>query len=211
MTSATQDLELFVRDALMRGQSKEGIKKAMLEAGWSVEQASTALGAYADVPFAVPVPRPRAQLSAREAFLYLLLFTTLYLSCYHLGSLVFDLINRAYPDPADRTYRLLGDSLRWSIAYLIISFPVFVFLANYIGKDVGRHPIKRLSPVRRWLTYLTLFVAAGALIGDLTTLVYSVLAGELTVRITLKVLVVVVIAGAVFGYYLTDLRREEQE
>jgi hypothetical protein len=212
MASGTQDLELFVRDALFRGQTKDTIRKALLDAGWTAEQAGTALGAYADVSFAVPVPRPRAQLSAREAFLYLLLFTTLYLSCYHLGSLVFDLINRDYPDPAQRNMQqYLAESMRWSIACLVIAFPVFIFLANYIGRDVARSPIRRLSPIRRWLTYLTLFVAAGALIGDLTTLVYSVLAGELTVRVTLKVLVVLVIAGAVFGYYLSDLRREERE
>jgi hypothetical protein len=54
-------------------------------------------------------------------------------------------------------------------------------------------------------------VAAAALIGDLTTLVYNALAGELTSRITLKALVVILIAGAVFGYYLLDLRREERE
>ena len=38
----------------------------------------------------VPVPRPRPYLSPREAFLYLLMFATLYLSAWHLGSLVFD-------------------------------------------------------------------------------------------------------------------------
>jgi hypothetical protein len=211
MASGTQELEFFTRDALLRGVDRESVKKVMLEAGWTSEQARAALDAYADVPFPVPVPRPRPYLSAREAFLYLLLFTTLYLTCYNLGSLVFDLINRAYPDPADRTYRLLGDSMRWSIAYLVIAFPVFLFLAQYIGKDVAKHPVKRLSPVRRWLTYLTLFIAAGALIGDLTTLAYNMLAGELTVRLTLKVLTVLLIAGAVFGYYLTDLRKEERE
>ncbi len=212
MASGTQELELFVRDALLRGQTKDSIRKALLEAGWTPEQAGTALAAYADVSFAIPVPKPRAQLSAREAFLYLLLFTTLYLSCYHLGSLLFDLINRAYPDPTERSMQqYLADSIRWSIACLVIAFPVFIFLANYIGKGVARNPIKRLSLIRRWLTYLTLFVAASALIGDLTTLVHSVLAGELTVRISLKVLVVLIIAVAVFGYYLTDLRKEERE
>jgi hypothetical protein len=212
MAAGTQELELFTRDALLRGLDKESIRRAMLEAGWTPEQVRAAVDAYADVPFAVPVPRPRPQLSAREAFLYLLLFTTLYLSSYHLGSLLFDLINRAHPDPADRVAGLFGgDSMRWSIAFLVIAFPAFAFLARYIGQDVARWPVKRLSPVRRWLTYLTLFVAAGFLIGDLTTLVYNVLTGELTSRITLKVVVVIVIAGTVFGYYLTDLRREERE
>ena len=59
--------------------------------------------------------------------------------------------------------------------------------------------------------YLTLFIAAGCLIGDMTTLVYQLLGGELTVRFMLKVIVVGAIAGTVFGYYLHDLRREEAE
>ena len=59
--------------------------------------------------------------------------------------------------------------------------------------------------------YLTLFVAAGVLIGDLTTLVYNVLGGELTVRFLLKVATVAAIAGAIFSHYLLDLRREERE
>jgi hypothetical protein len=212
MTSGPQELELFARESLLRGLDRNAIKNALVHAGWTADQAQTAIDAYADVPFAVPVPRPRPQLSAREAFLYLLLFTTLYLSSYHLGSLLFDLINRAYPDAVERTYgRSLGDSMRWSVSYLIITFPTFVFIARYIARDVAKRPVKRLSPIRRWLTYLTLFVAAAVLIGDLTTVVYNVLAGELTIRITLKVMVVILIAGSVFGYYLSDLRREEQE
>ena len=99
MASATQDLDQFVRDALLRGCSRQGIEQALLDAGWAPEQVSGALAAYADVVFAVPVPRPRAYLSAREAFFYLVLFTTLYLSAYHLGSLLFELIDRHFPDP----------------------------------------------------------------------------------------------------------------
>jgi hypothetical protein len=73
------------------------------------------------------------------------------------------------------------------------------------------NPVKRLSTIRRWLTYLTLFIAAGVLIGDLITLVYNLLGGELTVRFVLKVITVAAIAGTAFGYYLWDLRREERE
>jgi hypothetical protein len=131
---------------------------------------------------------------------------------YHLGSLLFDLINRTYPDVTAPMYgRSIGDSMRWSVSYLIITFPAFVFAARYIGKDVSERPVKRLSPIRRWLTYLTLFIATGVLIGDLTTLAYNVLAGELTIRIMLKIIVVILIASTVFGYYLLDLRQEEQE
>lgn len=211
MASASPELESFVRDALMRGHTRQQVTEALLAAGWSTEQARGALDAWAEVDFPLPVPRPRASLSAREAFVYLLLFSTLYFFSWNLGSLLFKLIEHALPDPADAQWQVLrlGASIRWSVSALVIAFPVFAFLSQRISRDVARHPIKRLSPVRRWLTYLTLFIAATVLIGDLTTLVYNVLGGEMSLRFGLKVLVVGALAGTVFGWYLWDLRREE--
>ena len=80
MASSTQDLDQFVREALAKGESKQDIESALALAGWQSEQARSALNAYSDVRFSVPVPKPRPYLSAREAFLYLTLFTTLYLA-----------------------------------------------------------------------------------------------------------------------------------
>jgi len=212
VASGTQDLDVFVREALAKGAGREAIENALAAAGWPAAQARSALNGYADVEFPVPVPKPRPYLSAREAFLYLVLFATLYLTAYHLGSLLFDLINRAFPDPAMTDFgRQVGRSMRWSIASVIIAFPVFVHVARYLGRELARNPVKRLSAVRRWLTYLTLFLAATVLIGDMITLVYNVLGGELGIRFVLKVLVVAVIAGTIFGYYLWDMRREERE
>lgn len=213
MASGTQDMEWFVREALSKGESKDAIEAALTSAGWPPEQTRSVLSGYADVAFPVPVPKPRPHLSAREAFLYLVLFATLYLAAYHLGSLLFDLITRAFPDPADSQFvtSRLESSMRWSTASVIIAFPVFLFVARYLGRELARNPVKRLSAVRRWLTYITLFIAALVLIGDMTALVYNLLGGELTLRFVLKVLVAALIAGTVFGYYLTDLRREEKD
>src|SRR5262249_35855095 len=144
--------------------------------------------------------------------LYLVLFTALYLSAYHLGSLLFNLIDHFWPDAAaNEMWRSPEREMRWSIASMIIAFPVFLFVSRHLGKELARNPSKRLSAVRRWLTYLTLFVAAGFVIGDLITLVYNVLGGELTLRFVLKVTVVAAIAGTIFGYYLADLRKDERE
>ncbi|WP_303746878.1 DUF5671 domain-containing protein [Stenotrophomonas pigmentata] len=213
MASASPELETFVRDALMRGHSRQQVSSALLAAGWSEQQISGVLDGWAEVDFPLPVPRPRASLSAREAFAYLVLFSTLYFFAWNLGSLLFQLIQYALPDPADPDWQLvrLSGDIRWAISALVIAFPVFVFAAHRVSRDVDRHPIKRLSPVRRWLTYLTLFVAATVLIGDLTALVFNLLGGDLSLRFVLKVLVVGVIAGTVFGYYLWDLRQEEVE
>src|SRR3546814_15365156 len=76
-----------------------------------------------------------------------------------------DLINAAFPDAAS-TRGYFGSSMRWSTASVIIAFPLFTLLARHLARETERQPIKRLSPVRRWLTYLTLFLAAVALICD---------------------------------------------
>lgn len=211
--AAAQELELFVREALARGASKEEVASALEAAGWDSAQVQGALEAWADVPFVVPVPRPRSYLSAREAFLYLLMFATLYLSAWHVGSLLFGLINLAFPDPADGEFArsTISGAMRWSIAGVVIAFPVFVIVARGLGRELAASPVRRLSAVRRWLTYLTLFLAASVLIGDMIVLVYNLLGGGLSARFLLKVLVVAVIAGTGFGWYLQELRREERQ
>lgn len=209
---ATNDeLVGFVRDALARGTPRAQVEEVLLRTGWSRDQVTSALGAYADVEFPVPVPRPRPYLSAREAFMYLLLFSMLYLSAYNLGVLVFGHINRAFPDAAaSPSYQEYARQLiRWALSALIVSFPVFLYLTVLVGRSVRRDPAKRRSNVRRWLMYLTIFAAACVLIADFITLVYNALGGELTTRFVLKVATIAVIAGTIFGYYLSDLRLED--
>ena len=207
------ELQGFVGDGLTRGLSRAEIERVLLEAGWPPEQVRNALGGFAKIEFPIPVPRPKPYLSAREAFLYLVLFSTLYVSAFSLGRLLFQFINQAFPDPAApaAVAAAVRQAIRWSISSLVVAFPVFLYVAWLTGRETRRDPSKRASKVRRWLTYLTLFVAAGVLVGDVTSLVYSLLGGELTARFVLKVSTIAVIAGAVFGYYLRDLRLEEAE
>ena len=207
------DLIAFVREALGRGVPRADIQAALTRAGWDAAQVSAALAGFSDEPFVIPVPRPRVSLSARDAFLYLVLFSTLYMSAVNFGGLVFDLINRAFPDPVldgPGTYRASGDGLRWAIATLIVSFPVFLYVSRTAAREVASDPRKRESAVRRWLTYLTLFIAASILIGDVILLVYNALGCDLTMRFVLKVLTAGLIAGLIFGNYLRGLRSEEK-
>jgi hypothetical protein len=213
--AAGDELLAFVRDALSRGVPRTQIEDVLRRSGWTTDQIRGALTAYADIDFPIPVPRARPYLSAREAFVYLVLFGTLYASAYNLGSLIFDFINLAFPDASQQSFDGYGqyvrESIRWSISWLIVAFPVFLYLSWLTERDVSRDPVKRASKVRRWLTYLTLFSAACALLGDVATLVYNVLGGELTVRFLLKVVTVALIAGTAFVYYLRDLRQDEVE
>ena len=208
----SRELSGFLKQGLERGLSRAELETALLESGWPPEQVQGGLAAFADVTFPIPVPRPKPYLSAREAFVYLVLFTTLYVSAFSLGNLLFELINRAFPDPAmDPAFALERgrETIRWSISFLVVTFPVFVFVSRSNERTLTRDPTRRLSEVRRWLTYLTLFVAAGFLVGDATGVVYNLLSGEMTTRFVLKVTTVAAIAGSVFAYLVHDLRKDE--
>lgn len=207
------ELVAFVKEGLQRGLSRDEIADVLLRAGWPAEQVTGAMTAYADLDFPIPVPRPVANVSSRDAFLYVVMFATLILSGFTLGDLLFELINRAFPDAAmDYGYRgSMLQAIRWSLATLIVAFPVFLYTASLITRTLRLDPIKRTSRVRRQLTYVMLCIAACALIGDFITVIYNFLGGELTMRFTLKVLTVALIAGTTFLYYLWDLRGDEKE
>ena len=207
------DLTLFVRESLSRGLPRAAIRERLVAAGWRAEEVDSALAAFAETDFPVPVPRRQPYLSARETFLYLVLFVTLYITAFNTGVLLFAVLDRWLPDAAhpDTASRWAIEAARNGTAGLVIAFPIFLFLTALIGRTMAREPEKRGSKVRKWLTYITLFVAALFIIGDLTFLVQRLLSGEVPARVLLKTLVVFAIAGTVFGHYLADLRHEELE
>jgi hypothetical protein len=207
-----QELREFVRDSLGRGVPRGKIREALLSARWPADEVDRSIAQFAEVDFPVPVPRRRPYLSAQEAFLYLLAFVTLYLSAVDVGALLFAIIEKYFPDPLERTTAYsLYQRITVPLASVIVAFPLYLWLTGLLVRRVQRDPELRGSKIRKWLTYLTLFVAAGTIIGDLITLLTRLLEGEITPRFLLKVLTVLVIASLVFVYYLTDLRPEEKE
>ena len=207
------DLHAFVRDALTRGAGREEIRKALRDARWPEDEIESELAAWHDAGLGLPVPKRRVGLSPREAFLYLLMFVALYLVSYHTGSVFWALVERTWPDPAvdDSVWDRLSDSMRFSVASLLVAYPVFLITARLTGRAVARDPEKRNSGVRRWLTYLTLFNAACVLIADFIYVLLGLFKGELTVRFVSKAGIVAVIAGWLFTHYLGGLRRDEED
>ena len=211
--AVSDELLSFVRESLSKGIPRTEIEEVLTRANWQPDDIKSALGRFADVDFQVPVPRPKANLSAREAFLYLLLFTTLYGFAFSLGSLLFNVIDLTITDPDASEYareRAIG-GIQWSVSWLIVSLPVFIYMTWFTNRDIQRDPTKHASKTRRWLTYLTLFIAAAVIIGDLANVLYNLISGGLTMRFVLKVLTIGLIAGVVFVYYLRDLRKDEEE
>lgn len=208
MAAAPDHLIAFVRDCLARGLPRPTIAQELVAAGWSDREVSLALDAFAESQLPVPVPRKRVSSSPRDAFLHLVALVSLYNAAFAVGSVLFVLIARWLPLPLDREFA--GKiTLRWAAATLVVALPILLAVSRTIGRDMARNPIARLTPIYRFLAYLTLLITALVMAGDLVCVVIWFLQGDATLRFLLRALVVLGIAGGVYLWYASDLRREE--
>jgi len=159
------------------------------------------------VPQAVPSHRRTG--AAKDTFLYLLAFSTLGTWTIGVGSLMFTLIDRWITDPLSSYSVAFADSssIASSMASLLVAFPIYMLVMRVIISDIERHPEKIDDGVRKWLTYIALFIAASVVIGDLVATLTIFLRGELTSRFVAKAVTVIVISGGVFWYYLGSLKK----
>lgn len=144
----------------------------------------------------------------KDVFLHILGIITLIIGVVSLIALMFSIITIRFHDTLDAYYRALDafNKARGAIAALIVVWPAHILISWILGKDIAAFPEKRELGVRRWLTHLTLFIAALTIIIDLITVIHNFLNGELTITFFLKTVAVFAVAGAVFGYYFWDIR-----
>jgi hypothetical protein len=206
------DITIFVKEALTAGRSRDDVRRVLAEAGWPADEIEDGLRRYAEIDFPIPVPRRIHSGSARDAFLYLVTYAALYASSIALGALTFGIVDHYFPDPVYAQYQggYESEGLRWNIATLIVAFPLYLGLTRMHLRSYATDPERRTSAVRRWLTYLTLFVAATVILGTLIALVGGVLGGELAVRFLLKTGTVLALSGAVFVYYLWEMKTADR-
>lgn len=202
-------LTSFIEAARTKGASDQFIFQLLRSRGWSQQEVESAFSQVYErlVGLPVPVPARRASESARDAFLYLLSFAMLGIWSQALGQVGFIIVNQLLPDPLNRTYGSQAYALASSLARLLVVFPIYLLLMRLLIKDLAAHPDKNQSGVRRWLTYLALFIATLIAIITLVVFLSSLLRGELTPRFTYKVLIVLIIAGSILVYYLSWLQR----
>ena len=146
------------------------------------------------------------KITAKDFFLHIAVIALLYTGTVALLNILFRVINVAFPQVTQYNY-YSSTSISFPVATLIVVFPLFLFLANLLRKGYAQDPARMDYPVRKWLIYITLFIAGGVLAGDLVTLIYYFLDGqELTTSFVLKILAVLVVTGCIFGYYMDDLK-----
>lgn len=203
-----EDLRTFIESAKTAGASDSFLATLLEEFGWPKKEIWLAFGDYYARLTGMPVPRrPTGVESAKDAFFYLLAFSTLATWTWALGSMMFTFINKWFPDGVYNIAVWNGDyNVASEMASIFVAFPLYMLVMRMIVRAADEQPEKLDSGVRKWLTYIALLIAAGCLIGDLITFLNFLLRGEVTARFFWKVMVVLAISGGVFGYYLRSLR-----
>jgi Domain of unknown function (DUF5671) len=209
--SSPSDLKKFLDSARNQGASDETLASLLRGREWPQEDVHRALADDFENRTGIGIPNYKKSGSAKDAFLYLFCFATLATWTIALGSILFTLIERWFPDPLiqQRFYRGVYYEVADSLACVIIAFPIYLFVTRAILRELRLHPEKLESSVRKWLTYIALLIAAGVVIGDLITFLTYFLRGEMTSTFVAKVATVLLIAGGVFWYYLGSLRRAD--
>ncbi len=143
----------------------------------------------------------------RDFFLHVGTFLSLYLSTIALLTLLFRMVDYLFPDPLQNMYAdPYSGPMRFAIASLIILLPMFLFLMRRLQKEARHEPARYTFAIRRWLTYITLFIAGTTIVGDLIVLLNAFLGGTLAKPLLCKVVVLLVIMGTIFWYFMRDVR-----
>jgi Domain of unknown function (DUF5671) len=204
------ELRAFIEGALAKGASDRFVADLLKASGWSDKEIYAAFREHFEEISGNKLPsRRESGESARDAFLYLIVFSTLATWTTALGALLFKLIDRWVPDPVALrqaySYAYGRLDLSFQMACILVAFPVFLYVSRSVKRSVTEEPRNRNSGVRKWLTYIALVVAAGVLICDAVAVLAYLLQGEVSLRFILKAVIVGLIAAGVFGYYLAEV------
>ena len=216
-------LQRFVDHAREKGMDHATIRQLLVSAGWKDRDVGDVF-CTRDLELPIPTPatvsavRARARPGsvwprrARDAFFHLITFGALFAWATSLILLFFTYINFAFPDPAWRTSSAqlvqTMSIVRAELAIVIVAFPLFLVLWHILLREARRDAEKARGAIRRWLGYLAIFVGALTLSGDIMTLIYFLLEGQLTVRFLLKAGLLFLIAGGLVLYLAFTLRSE---
>lgn len=210
--AAETDLTSFVNNAKGHGIADNFIVTLLRQNGWPERRIFRAFSSHYAGVLGAPIPvRSQHAEHAREGFYYLINFITLGFWTIALGQIWYTLIARWFPDVAESagSAAALGDQLSWQVATIIIALPIFIFVHQLIQRELRLRPEMYDSGIRKWLTYIALVFASLVLLSDGVWFTNAFLRGELTLRFVLDSIVLLVLGGGVFAYYLKTMNPSE--
>ena len=212
----TEHLAQYAAKRLQAGTTKSNLADELLAIGWSEEEIETAYrGAVVALGAPVPATENRPTLARKAGAVDVVInffsFILLGIVATALGTLYFQIVNHFFPDALDATQwyfmSVSSDAIHYATAALIIGYPLYYFALRLWFRKFREDEGRVESKLSKWLTYLVLLVTAVTIVGDLIVLVYTLLQGEITARFFLKALVILGIAGGIFGFYYLERRK----
>src|ERR1700722_19315006 len=165
------EIRSFVERAKASGVSDEALVGMLTARGWPEKDVYQELAVHYEGLTGIEIPNRRGSgAAAKDAFFYLLTFSVLATWTVSFASLAFALIEHRFADTlfsGRENYAFYEASS--SMAAVLIAYPLYLFLSWFTARQTRLHPEKLKSPVRKWLTYMALVVAAGVILCDLIT------------------------------------------
>ena len=153
----------------------------------------------------------KPKLTPKFFFISLGVIVTLITSVSSFLVLLFESLNKKFPDALNSVYQYGYNSynfetIRASLATLIIFFPIFLFISYlWIKESKGDIGYPNLT-IRKWMVYLILFLATLLIAIDLVTLVRYFVSGEITIRFIIKVIGALAVGALVDFYYAFKMK-----
>lgn len=211
-----EDLIEYIVKLLNENTDKKKIRDNLLEVGWSGDDIDVAYG-KALVRCGVPVPLSAKKAtftkkpSGLEIAANLFSFLLLAILTISLGTLLFQVVNRFFPDniSLDSIYRQRSRtaSIHYAIAALIVGFPVYLFSIRVWLRGFRSEEGKTELSINKLLTYIVLLVTSVVILGNLITILFRFLQGGITIGFFLKAFIILLIAGIIFSFYFFERRK----
>lgn len=166
----------------------------------------------------IPQSNPmNTHITGWDTFEHILMFITLYVVSISLALVLYSLVDKWFPGLNPSLNRFSSgfntsqaDSLRWYLALLIVSYPLFAFFFLNVTKRTIANPLLRNIDIRKILIYLTLFVTFIIMFYNVFYTVYSFLNGNIYPNFLLHLATTLGISGTIFVYFAYQVREDRK-
>lgn len=150
---------------------------------------------------------------AFHLFLYLSMFFSLGFLIGGMLTSLYQFVNKYIPDTSninEFNASVFDDALlKIGLSMLFVASIVYFIASKVVNKKLIKGDIRSNSLVRKFLTYIALFILVAISIGSLVALVFNYLNGELTGNTFGKIAAFFVVSGFFALFYFWEIRRKE--
>lgn len=221
MPQISSNLLEYVKKQKSLNVSEDEIVSKLTQVGWNEGAIKSALLTLSEEDIPLPPMSSSGGLTVNydhklwDTFQYILMFITMCVYAFSLNMLQHTLINFAFDGSSNsmsiyNSYSYGGyysnAFVTGTIAAIFVSLPIFLFLFLKLKYQTIKNPELKALHSRKVLIYGTLVVTFIVVLGNVISIIYQMLSGELGIRNIFHFLSPVVISGLIFSYFIKEAR-----